>query len=610
LKSKIIWMLVSCLIVLSLVIASCGPKEKEEAKITEEGGQVVTTKGEVEEAEGEEEEIVTNKDIPQYGGTLTLTQSSNVTGWDEAFTMIEKAVYPINEPLITDDWTKGPVGSHDVDWVQSNNNRFSLLTGSLAENWEMPDDTTILFHIRPGVHWQNIPPVNGREFTAQDAAWNLQRYFTTPTSYQYKNWPESQRPTAFNVLDKYTLEVKVPADVQGPMLLTCGLMTELYPPDMVAQYGDMKDWKHACGTGPFILTDYIPSSTITYARNTNYWQTDPIGPGKGNQLPYYDIYKVLIIPDNSTVLAAFRSGKLDILNPSIVFGTSLEDFQSLKKTNPEIKYLKKLLAGYILWGRVDKPELPFKDIRVRQALNLAINRQEIVDQYYGGESIVSVNLFLPIKDFEPFNTPLDEMPTQPTIEGSACSVEEVFSYNPTKAKQLLVDAGYPDGFKTSVICQPTDVDFLSIIREYFLKIGVDMEIEPLEAGTYMSVYVGHQNKEMIAPTPQVLTNLGSFRKEAMDDQSGWENPRVREVYNLMNLCLGKDEPRWIKAVKDIAPFILEQCIGVWLPPRPGYTVWQPWVKNYHGETITGQGTEPLFLQYLWIDTNLKKSMGY
>jgi ABC-type transport system substrate-binding protein len=88
-----------------------------------------------------------------------------------------------------------------------------------------------------------------------------------------------------------------------------------------------------------MLTDFVPGSTATLIRNPNYWMKNPIGPGKGDQLPYIDEVKILIIKDRSTVLAAFRTGKLDALHGSD-YNPTYEEAQEMLTTNPETKVLE------------------------------------------------------------------------------------------------------------------------------------------------------------------------------------------------------------------------------------------------------------------------------
>ncbi len=89
----------------------------------------------------------------------------------------------------------------------------------------------------------------------------------------------------------------------------------------------MQDWRNSVGTGPFMLTDFVSNSKATFVRNPNYWMKNPCGPGEGDQLPYVDGVKLLIIPDPATAVSAFRTGKLDLLSglPITTMGTVLDD---------------------------------------------------------------------------------------------------------------------------------------------------------------------------------------------------------------------------------------------------------------------------------------------
>ena len=102
-----------------------------------------------------------------------------------------------------------------------------------------------------------------------------------------------------------------------PLLLYEGMVV---PPEVMQKYGDMTNWKNSVGTGPFMLTDWIPGSEAVYVRNPNYWMKDPIGPGKGNQLPYLDGVSIVILPDASTQQAALRTAKIDQIS-----GYNIED---------------------------------------------------------------------------------------------------------------------------------------------------------------------------------------------------------------------------------------------------------------------------------------------
>ena len=82
----------------------------------------------------------------------------------------------------------------------------------------------------------------------------------------------------------------------------------IYPPEVIEEHGDAQDWRNLVGTGPYMLTDWVKDSSVTYTKNPNYWGYDEKFPE--NRLPYLDEVKSLIIPDSSTLLAALRTGKI------------------------------------------------------------------------------------------------------------------------------------------------------------------------------------------------------------------------------------------------------------------------------------------------------------
>ena len=590
---RILWLLVSCVMAVSLVVASCGTTTVEEEE--EEKEEVVIGEEEEEEEEEIEEEEMLPPEVPKYGGVNT-TLGGDPVGFDPAyflnFMLVPTAI--TNEGLLIADWAKGPAGTGETDWNQGISGRTDLLTGGLAESYEFPNEETIIFHIRPGINWWDKPPVNGREFTAEDAAWSLNREWNSPRSWlTIGNQPED-RPTSIKALDKYTLEMKVPARAQGLQLILLET-ARLFPPELG---DDIIPWEKMVGTGPYMITDYVVGSTITFERNPNYWLTDPVGSGKGNQLPYLDGLRSLIIDDRSTQQAAFRTGKLDIM-----YEVQTEDWELFMDQRPDLKYLQ----GYVslptmITGRVDKEELPFKDVRVRRAMNMAVNQEELLEDYYEGYGTLLGYLFLPTPAFQKMYVPLEEMPE---------TVRELFEYKPDKAKQLLAEAGYPDGFRTKIICTPNEVDLVSVIREYLLGVGIDMEIQPLQNA--VPIVKGRTHEEMcLAMTyPFVIWKMNNLRVESGSNPSFWDSPVTRETYDTVVQNVGKDNEAIMKALKDMAPHVLENAWGIWLPAPNAFHMWQPWVQNYHGESNVGSST--IFHQertYIWMDKQLKASLGY
>jgi peptide/nickel transport system substrate-binding protein len=597
---KIIWILVSCLMVLSLVMASCGPAEEEaEVEVGEE--EVEVGEGEVEVGEEEvveEEEGILPSDVPKYGGTITITWMKNY-GFDPFKRMFVMCghVYLVDTVLISGNWAKCAAGTGENDALASFGGRMEFMTGWLAESWDLPDEETIIFHIRKGVHYQDKPPASGREVTADDVVWNIEKAFSTPTTWQYMFTVAGNNPTSIKALDKYTVELKVKPRVRAMLLLEIGNQLRLEAPDGYKAGLDMDDWKNACGAGPWILVDWVPDVSARYERNPNYYMMDPMHPE--NRLPYADKLVTLYPPDASTTQAAFRTGKIDNL-----VNISWEDREMFRKQCPALEEIQTLPDFTpIIAGRVDKPELPFKDIRVRRALNMGINKQEIIDDYYDGHADM---LAYPVKNMKPFAAyyiPLEQL---------SQSIQELFVYNPDKAKQLLAEAGYPDGFSTVVQTTSDSVDYLSMIKAYWAKIGVDLSIEVLERGALSSISNTKTHKEMLMSIAK--TSLPFFfwteRYEDLHNKAMCEIPEARAAYEAMNQALGVSDAEVIRIMREAIPPILEYVPYVMVPLNHCYTMWWPWLQNYHGEQDIGYCAQASQWGFVWIGTALKKSMGY
>jgi len=618
-KRKIVWLLVSCLMVAALVLASCGPAEEEEEE------QVIPPPVEKEEEIPAEEEgemppeesdmvtvrltkldgTVVEKSIekPKYGGSFTYIWNTDTLYFDEAFghQFYARTLYQTNDTLVEGDWARGPAGTGETDWIYLAFPRLDLLAGRLAESWEITEPDTIIYHIRKGVHFHDKPPTNGRELTADDVAFTMRYLWESPRSYHAYayTWKDNIQDLDGHpyiiALDKWTVVIKTLPEALGRIFEHSSSSTFIMPRDAIEQYGDLNDWRNSCGTGAFMMTDFVNGSSCTFVRNPNFWQKDPLLPE--NQLPYLDTLKFLIIPDISTQLSALRTGKIDHH-----WFLTLEDAKTLLQAHPELQYKKFLSdspAG--LFMRVDKPELPFQDIRVRRALHLAINNQEIADEYYIGEAQVYNWPVVNAPDFADCFVPFDELPE---------SAQELFSYDPEKAKQLLTEAGYPNGFKTEVCTYSGYVDLLSMVKAYWAEIGVDLELDIREFGAYTSIGNKKIHNEMYtygmcSAIPFRFTRIA---QDQMWNYSMVNDPIIEKAHSEINADRF-DEAKRRQLMREVAPYMVDQAYVFVFPSTNVFHIWQPWVKGYHGERYSGyMGTLLQFPKYIWIDQDLKYEM--
>jgi peptide/nickel transport system substrate-binding protein len=600
---KVGWVVVSCLIIFSLILSACSEEPKDEGTISDSGdAKVVTTVKDVSE---DTQTSVTEDDQPQlrdpeepkYGGTAVL-QRGNVSFFDplnHVHTMCP-SVYFTNEELISGDWTKGPAGTQETDLIFGFGGRMELMTGWLCESWDLPDEETIVFHLRKGVHWWDKPPVNGREFVADDVVWTINTAFNNPGCWFNLNLTRvGDAPTSATALDKYTVEIKAPPRIQGLMVLEIG--DRLYQfPEGISEQVDLEDWRNAIGTGAWMLTDYVSQVSQTYTKNPDYWQFDPLHPE--NRLPYPDTLRALNIPDTSTQQSALRTGQIDQLVLNYESGKILID------QLPDLEYIKQPGQGmFLLSGRVDKEDLPFKDIKVRRALNLAINQEEITEAYYEGGAELFAWPVAPVKEFMPYYIPLEEQPE---------SVQELFEYNPEKAKQLLAEAGYPDGFKTKVQCLSGDADYMAVLRDYLLKVNVDMEIEPMETGVFNSLAFGKNHDEMIYWWSMTFTPyfLWDGRGGSLWNITYFSDEYTTKAWNDMKQAIGKDDDAVIQIMKEYGTYMLDNAFAVFLPQPYRYAMYWPWFQNYRGEWDIGCTDQERNWTFIWVDADMKKEMGY
>lgn len=437
---------------------------------------------------------------PVYGGSATFYYSDFNTVFDPA--MGEQYTYSLwLEYLFTMDW-----GANESGLFQNNNFSIDTAQGQIAKEWSWdPETCDFTVTIRDDIYFQqkdtDYDVFGGRNLTAADVKYSYDRVMGTGSGFDETNYvvidadwrtrllgyfdanysasgepsgdasgepAAEEEPAAapdrdyIEVLDDYTLvfHMGTPSEIKLSEFVIA--QVNITGPEWDTLTDEQKlDWHYACGTGPYILTDYVADNHFTFAKNENYYDTDERYPD--NKLPYLDTITLQKYGDSTSVMSDFFAGKLDYISQNA--GLSDSEKTQLKNNRD----LQAYQFPYQATGLGIKcNQAPFDDVRVRIALQKAINIEEVAKAYYGYDSFEYPGLWdmgqagwssVPDWDEELLNE---------------------YTYDPEAAKALLAEAGYPDGFDFTVAIDPlADPDLFELAKGYFAAIGVNMEITKL-----------------------------------------------------------------------------------------------------------------------------------
>ena len=441
--------------------------------------------------------------------------------------------------------------------------------------------------------------------TADDFAAYLTRAVTDSRAYLYKtNLP--LRQAKVTKTGPSEVSVKVPLDTLITAIFRLGDAVKIAPVEL--KDSALTDWKDVSfGTGPYMTVDFVAGSAVTQVRNPNYWRKNPVGTGKGDQLPYVDKVKHIVITDASTRQAAFRTGKIDTTT------YELEDANTLRKQIPGMPEATS--------GEPTKPAAapesldfpndidPFKDIRVRKALFMATDLQTINKTLYGGLAVLESWPWQGVRGYEALRVGIND-PDCPA------SIKELYTYDPQKAKQLLKDAGFPNGFKTQALLITDYVDFWSIIKEQWSKVGVDLSLDVRERAVWMNVlnagtYQGFTDSGVASDSAFHTTPTLTGTPSSAANTARIFDPKIdTALASIRMTILAKGMKAGITEARELAKYAVSQAYAIPVPYNYKYTFWWPWVKGYTGETSAGYYNVPNWVQYVWVDQELKRSMGY
>ena len=554
---------------------------------------------------------------PEWGGTITFAKNTDGASTNVDLKVNGGAMHMIalvTEKLATLNWgLKRDLYPFSGGYMT----QVFALMGTLAESWEQPDPLTYVFHIRKGVQWHDKPPVSGRELTAKDVEYSYQRYLgnkLTGTEFSEADPPPFGGPfialpwESVTATDKYTVVMKMkeqPAVSALKLILDYWSMG-IQPREVIEEHGDISDWRNLVGTGRYELTHWVHGSFFTYTKNPNYWGYDPKYPE--NRLPYVDEVKGLVIVEHATRLAGLRSGQLDYIGlPGSTQIFEINQHLSLQRTNPEIlQYPWTMRSDNSAHFNITKP--PFDDIRVRQAMQMALDLETMNESYFKGFADTIPRGFVDRVNKD-FITLFEEWPEE---------LKKTYMYDPEGAESLLDAAGYPRGadgirFKSTYMhFSRFPVSWTEFMVAYWRAIGIDIDIEtPANVEYVTRTQAGDYNmhSSVMGIKADPIWQMSQFySKQPCGHCQSIVDAQYDAWYEAAIAATTLGEMKGL--IKQMDMRIIEQHWQLFGPLAPQFNVAQPWVMGYDGEGILGGNTNHVLFQYLWIDSELKKRMGF
>jgi peptide/nickel transport system substrate-binding protein len=423
----------------------------------------------------------------------------------------------------------------------------------ISTSFEQPDELTYLFTMRPGVKFHDRPPVHGRELTADDVVYSLKRLTTVFNQID----PGLMARVVDNVeaVDPYTVKLTNKRPYASTLQVLGGYWYAIVPKEAVDEFGDLRT--QSLGSGPFMLDSFEQERGAKVVRNPNYYQAG---------LPYLDGVNFAVITDQTNLLSQFRAKALDINTAPL---DSLR-WESLRKDLDGVQSSK---SPGILdpWVGINLRRKPFDDVRVRRALDLAIDRKEIIDKLAFGDG--KLNGPIPWGN-ERWALPQDEL-------------EKAYATDIAESRRLLEAASVTDLKLMHRVTPalPYGQQIGEILKEQLRPLGIDLTIDVREQNDWIQTVILEQDFDTcgFAWFP-VLDPTVSLRFIDRDDvfsglMFGFDDANIAALY-------ASAQTEFDAEARKLALWELQRAVLEFHGPvlhtfdSYFYALWWPWVRNY------------------------------
>lgn len=369
---------------------------------------------------------------PKSGGNMIWSINQDPTN-----------LLPFGAVATANHWGKEPMYDSLVRWDKDLN-----VQTALAESWETPDDKTYVFKLKPGLKFHD-----GSDVTAEAVKYSLELQAAPPEpGIKIAQYPAIE---SVEVVDPLTVKLNM-KNVDPTVIgyLAWSRYSSIIPVDM---YTKINPLTQGIGTGPYKLVEYVQNDRVVYTRNPDFWM---------NGIPYLENLTLKILPDEQAAVAALRSGQIHGMTVSA-------DTARVLANDPNLVILKGLYsAPNQLQLTIKGDGKPWNNKQVRQAMNLAIDRMDIIEKAYGGEAVLSGPIPPGYGDW--FIQP-EEL------------AEKFYKPNVDEAKKMMADAGFANGFDItlySISAPPVFTQIAEIVKEQLKEININVTVQAEEIASF------------------------------------------------------------------------------------------------------------------------------
>ncbi|GHS99853.1 diguanylate phosphodiesterase [Synergistales bacterium] len=401
----------------------------------------------------------------------------------------------INEPLVTVD------------------GKTKELVPVLAEKWEIIDPQTYKFYLRKGVKFHN-----GEPFTAADVVYSFTRA-ASPDSVHAKSRGRFIDVSGFQIIDDHTVIIKTHGPVGGWLETMKHPYVVMFNKKAVEEAGD-DYFRNPVGTGPFKFKSWTKGERVELTAFDDYY----------GKKPSVKNLNFLILPDNSSRVIALETGKIDL-----TYAVPPSDVERLNAPDSKVKAIIGQGLGLIYLG-MNTQRKPLDDSRVRKAIDHAVNKEAYDQVVYHGVSTIPLGPLVTASTFTPSNV-------------------TKYPFDQAKAKEILKEAGYPDGFtvKLWIPNYQDRIDGATVLQSMLAQVGIKVEIEVFESGV-LDERVKTKEYDIVVSTWGMQTNrdAGQFWLPLFHSQNigptNWTNlndPTTDDLINKVNVTVDANERKAI-----------------------------------------------------------------